>query len=57
MVKEKTDLPIQVKLIKQLPQEELGVLYRTSQLTGVLLDESLESFGDTDHLARIYSSC
>ena len=53
MVKEERDLPIQVKLIKQLPEKELVVLYRTSQLTGVLLDESLKSFGDTDHLARI----
>ena len=36
---------LQVRLASQLPEKELHVLYRISQLTGVLLEEDMKKQG------------
>lgn len=42
---------LQVRLASQLPEKELRVLYRISQLTGVLLEEDVKTQGvDTSDL-------
>lgn len=48
---------LQVRLASHLPEKELRVLYRISQLTGVLLEEDVNTQGvDTSNLA-VLPSC
>ena len=47
------DIPVKVQYVSHPSSRELSVLHRISQLTGVLLEEELSTFGPTDHLMRI----
>ncbi len=44
---------MKVQRARQLPESKLSVLYRISQLTGVLLEDDLISFCATEGFARI----
>lgn len=53
VVFEGANIVMKVQRARRLHEKELSVLYRISQLTGVLLEEELVSYCATDGLARV----
>ncbi len=56
LVSGETDICLRALQRTQVPAREVALLYRISQLTGTVLDDSVGMCGPTEHLARVASS-